>query len=383
MHPATARSKCIASNALLRALLVVVCTGIASQQVIARESCNNALGAVVEAVVAEESTGGSIGWKLLSRRGTPRVAREPAKLLAQKSQSGSKTSSKTQGTTSNTKRNKQGTPATPQSGAKTEKLYGRIDQLFNSAGASMPKGVFKMETPKYDFTPPTAPTQQSNTSEPKPLTGYVTNSFPVNWKGTWSGNVTVVKFADNPICWRGDALEMYGIRRISKPGRQGRITCTFKSDDGVRMTLDPPTIIMNVNMQRPSFTDIISSIPSTQVIDPSLQGMDVDTTLRGDMKIPLGSAVSYKNVNGNPVSMSVLKNELRELDNNTMEQDVLVQMDEYNKLMARVSNSFNESVLRFSADGDELDLEIAQVSYDASGAFLSKTIYSGTLTKSR
>lgn len=101
------------------------------------------------------------------------------------------------------------------------------------------------------------------------------------------------------------------------------------------------------------------------------------------MKIPLGSAVSYKNVNGNPVSMSVLKNELRELDNNTMEQDVLVQMDEYNKLMARVSNSFNESVLRFSADGDELDLEIAQVSYDASGAFLSKTIYSGTLTKSR
>lgn len=262
------------------------------------------------------------------------------------------------------------------------RLYGRIDQLMNSSGANIPKGVFKMETPKYDLTPPTeiAP---SKAGEVKALTGYVTNSFPVDWKGTWSGYVTVVKFADNPLCWRGDALEMYGIRRINKPGRQGRISCTFQTVDGVRMNLEPPTIIMSVNIQRPSFSSIIDSVPNTQVIDPSLENMDVDTNLRGDMKVPLGSAVSYRNVNGNPVSMRVLKNELRELDNNTMEQDVLVSMDEYNKLMARLSNSFNESVLRFTANGDQLDLTIAQVSYDASGAFLSKTLYSGTLTKSK
>ena len=301
------------------------------------------------------------------------VGLKDRRLLAQKKNPSAK-ATKATSTTGNT---------TTKSSAsqKPAKLYGRIDQLFNSAGASIPKGVLlKMETPKYDFTPPTAP--PANPNDQKPLTGYVTNSFPVDWKGTWSGNVSVVKFDENPLCWRGDALEMYGIRRINKPGRQGRISCTFKSDDGIRMSLDPPIIIMTVDMQRPSFSDIVNSIPNTQVIDPSLQGMDVDTTLRGDMKIPLGSAVSYKNVNGNPVSLSVLKNELRELDSNTMEQDVLVQMGEFNKLMARLSNSFNETVLRFTADGDQLTLEIAQVSYDASGAFLSKTMYSGTLTKS-
>jgi hypothetical protein len=307
-----------------------------------------------------------------------------AKQNASKSVSGSKTSNSKANDGASTQRPGGGASSKQSNSPKQPaKLYGRIDQLMNSSGANIPKGVFKMETPKYDLTPPTETVQSTKPGEVKALTGYVTNSFPVDWKGTWSGYVTVVKFADNPLCWRGDALEMYGIRRINKPGRQGRISCTFQTVDGLRMNLEPPTIIMSVNIQRPSFSSIIDSVPNTQVIDPSLENMDVDTNLRGDMKVPLGSAVSYRNVNGNPVSMRVLKNELRELDNNTMEQDVLVSMDEYNKLMARLSNSFNESVLRFTANGDQLDLTIAQVSYDASGAFLSKTLYTGTLTKSK
>lgn len=268
--------------------------------------------------------------------------------------------------------NKTATPTKPAA----SKLYGRIDQLFNSQGATIPKGVFKSETPMYDNTPPS-----DNKTPNQTLTGFVTNSFPTEWKGTWSGYVNVVKFADNPICWRGDALEMYGIRRINKPGRPGKVSCTFKSDDGIHLNLDPPTILMSMNMMRPSLTDIVSAATSDTKLDPSLTQLDGESNLRGELRMPLGSAVSYKNVNGNPVSMQVLKNELRELDANTMEQDVLVQMDEYNNLMSRLSNSYNETVLRFTADGDELDLEIAQVSYDASGAFLSKTIFSGKLSK--
>ena len=266
------------------------------------------------------------------------------------------------------------------------KQFGRIEQLLNGPGATMPG--LKMEIPKFDLTPPsgqdsTTPVIPGKISSDQPLTGYVTNSFPVDWKGSWSGQVSVIKFADNPNCWLGDALEMYSIRRINKPGRVGSIRCIFKSDDGLHLSLNPPTIVMQMNMARPTLGDILSGVAETQVMDPSLLNAEQGSYLRVSLKRPLGAAVASQNVNGNPISMNVMKNELRELDANTMEQDVLVQMNEFNKLMSKLSNSFNETVLRFSANGDQMDVEIAQVSYDTCGSFLSKTLFSGTLSKDK
>lgn len=267
--------------------------------------------------------------------------------------------------------------------APAKKFGSRLDELVSKPGAALPRGL-KLGVPIYDRSKPsntTAPTPQATQGFDKALSGYVTNTFPVNWKGSWSGNVSVTQFSGNPRCWFGDALETYSIYRINKVGRVGRITCNFKSTDGMRLTLDPPVIHMQMRMVRPSMAEILNTISNTTITDPSLSGPPPPSMISGDLRLPLGAAVATQNINGNPIAMNVLKNEIRDLDDNTLEQDVVVQIEEFNRLLSRLNQSYNETVLRFTGNGEQLDVEIAQVSYDTTGAFLSKTVYTGTLSR--
>lgn len=263
-------------------------------------------------------------------------------------------------------------PATPVT------LYGRIDELVEQAGATLPNHLQEL-TPILDRTP----TQAS--AESKPLSGHIIRSFPMEWEGNWNGDVTVVKREHLASSWLLDPVAAYRECQGFKVGSKGTLSCIF-SRDGGNLALSPPIFRTHLKIV-PDLEQAVLAQYAGEIQSP---GGDDLLLLPNDGKSPpkdfrlkysLGQR-SGPDIGDNFGYALVLSNQLRELAPGVIEQDIVVATSSVNlQTGGPASAGKEESVVRLSRQGDKLQVSAATVTYHSDGQCSRKIILDGVLER--
>ncbi|MBX9690386.1 MAG: hypothetical protein K2X27_26970 [Candidatus Obscuribacterales bacterium] len=268
------------------------------------------------------------------------------------------------------------TPAA-ETAAIAPKLYGRIEQLVNDKGAALPKRLQKL-TPILD---------QSQTNPELPFSGKQVKSFPVEWEGTWKGDVKVLIRESTAAAWLAQPASAYRANQFFRPGEKLSLLCRF-SRDGDKLNLSPPTVQAKFKHAE----DLIQAVLVKAGEEFNLPGSTQSVGLSdlGQKTIPFWRVESFsfgkrygQSTGGNFVDSDVLSNQLQELSTGTIEQDLFTS-GTTRSLYGDPSavSSYDESVVRFSrVDSEHLYVKLAYVSYQADGFCLNKCILEGTLQR--
>jgi hypothetical protein len=119
-------------------------------------------------------------------------------------------------------------------------LYGRIDQLSASAGASFPQ--LKALTPKMDTRG--AKPLQARVSDAR-FSGNVVSSFPTNYSGTWGGNLQLQIMQMDPSFYATDPEEARRTAQALHVGSTGAVNFQF-ADFGQKVSLEPARMLFMV-----------------------------------------------------------------------------------------------------------------------------------------
>jgi hypothetical protein len=258
------------------------------------------------------------------------------------------------------------------------KLFGRIEQLASGPGAKLPQ--LKALTPKLD----TGSTLKGSASEQssRPLSGKIASSFPVNWRGTWSGKLKIWSAQFDRIRWQFDPAEANKERELMTPGTEGSVSFTFSNDPSGRIALRPTQVIFSRPMEGSRYADVFQGMNTSQL------GASGEMLAQAFRNIPymyalhLGDLHQGVGVTGNLREAQVLKNEIRELKPGVLEQDIVNYNVDVNRESGKTQKGYSESVLRFYRQGtDRLYVQAATVGYTEKGRFMDKIVLYGTVSR--
>lgn len=260
--------------------------------------------------------------------------------------------------------------------ADSVKLYGRIEQLQSGPGAKLPQ--LKALTPKLD----TRGGLKGSATEQRPLSGRIASSFPVNWRGTWSGKLKIWSARFDRIRWQFDPEEATKERELMTPGTQGSVSFTFTNVATGGLSLRPTQVIFSRPMDGSRYADAFQGMNMGQL------GMSGEMLAQAFRNIPymyalhLGDLRQGVGVTGNLREARVLKNEIRELKPGVLEQDIVNYTVDVNRESGRTQKGYAESVLRFYRQGpNKLYVQAATVGYTEKGKFMDKIVLYGTVTR--
>lgn len=301
--------------------------------------------------------------------------------------------------------------AVPPPESKPLRLYGRIEELCDNRGAKIPLKLQAMtpirdssldpKTPKLAAKVDTKFTKLSGTQNAKTdfskhigdieiqqsnLSTSITKnepSFPINFRGTWTGPLTI-EIADESssyVDW--DRAQAEKQAQLLKPGTVGKCTVNFYQGSGDRVEVQPTNVMFRTTV---SLAEGIKSMGNSPFAG-MLGGVDPNNPMFANMQIPypfslpLGQLVGNRGVSGNELSSQLMKNSVKELSKGVLEQQTITH-DSDRSANGQTRTYYTESVMRFSYNpNDTLGMQAAQVSYDDDGNYLSKVILSGTLTR--
>jgi len=262
-------------------------------------------------------------------------------------------------------------------------LYGRIEQLVNRQGASLPRQLQKM-TPILDLSP-------HNLQDDKPFSGKDVKSFPEEWAGIWKGSVTVTRRENMEIAWLVQPAAAYRACQFFKPGSKLTLICRFHREDG-QLCLSPPVASGRFKHAE----DLVQTVLAT-----SGEGAGSRTNRYSGNRIRLGvSDFGQKttpiarietfsfgkrygpSLGGNFIESDVLSNRLRALTPDTMEQDLVTSGSSHSLYGGpETVSSLGESVVRLTRKEDKLLVELAYVNYQPDGMCVNKCVLEGTLER--
>ncbi len=264
-------------------------------------------------------------------------------------------------------------PATP---TKPTMLYGRIEELAASTGATLQLGKMVSMTPVRD-------TSLDKKSPPKTLSGSAVQSFPMDYRGTWSGDLQVYSFNYDKTAWEFDRAEILKEYQILRPGTKGRTTATFYQT-GTKIALEPCSVIFQGSMSGQEMMSQMQGSPLN-----ALFGAGNGASIMANMQMPamyalhLGDLSSGRGVTGNELNSQLMKNTLRQLAADVVEQNVVTRDSDRNPTTGKTKLGYSESVLRFTRQSaNRLYVQAATVSYRSDGRFQTKTILYGYLDRS-
>lgn len=251
----------------------------------------------------------------------------------------------------------------------SRKQMGRIEELVEQAGASPPM-VLQKEEPRFD-------TGEPQEALPKPVTlqGQVLNSYPLDWRGTWSGKVQVVKFDMNPVVWKGDPLTTFRMKSLLRKGKEGSLTVFFKEDEAKNLSLEPPEIVFHVFARNDPLSVILHEGKAA-----SQENADA---VRKQATYAL-SFVGFSGLglSGNIQNNEVVRNRIARLSPAVIEQDIFTQGQSINRFTQEVTKGYFETVLQLEAiDEHRLAINAASVCYYETGIFEYKLIVEGVLER--
>ncbi|MBX9720053.1 MAG: hypothetical protein K2X81_01555, partial [Candidatus Obscuribacterales bacterium] len=285
------------------------------------------------------------------------------------------------------------------------KLFGRIEELATGKGARIPLKMVAM-TPirdaSLDAPPPKlasnakafnlsgqiATTQKTQTPT-QTLTSMVSKSpppsFPTDYRGTFSGDLTIQQVNFDPTYFEFDKAEATKQAKIITVGRQGRCSATFYQGNSGKIELKPTNVTFSVMLNAAEEIKDMGDSPLTALLGGANGGA---SSLLGNMQIPVPIVLPLGNlpsggrgVTGNEMGSELMKNNLKELAKGVLEQQVVTKDTDKNK-NGQVRTTYTESVLRFTkVNEDRLYLQAASVSYNDEGQYQNKVLMSGMLDR--
>lgn len=291
--------------------------------------------------------------------------------------------------------------ATP-SASRTLTLTGRIEELVSGKGARIPlklkamvpirdtsldgKPVLKAAAKQTQLNSQTAKTDSASSlrkagTSSEQIVAKVA-SFPSDWRGTWSGDMTITTVDFDPRSYEFDPAETEKQKKMASPGTQGRCSVTFYEGSNNATEVKPTQVVFSK-----SITEAVQSMDDSPIgaLLGALGGGADNPTL-ASMKVPafalplgdLGGANS--GVTGNQISSELMKNKLTQLSNDVVEQQIVTRDTE--RSATKIKDSFTENVLRFTRKGNNrLYCQAASVSYDQNGNYLNKILLRGFLDR--
>ena len=271
-----------------------------------------------------------------------------------------------------------GAIAHPAAPAKPTMLYGRIEELAASTGATLQLGKMVAMTPMRD-------TSLDKKNPPKTLSGSAVQTFPMDFRGTWSGDLQVYSFNYDKTAWEFDRDETLKEYQILRPGTKGRTTATFYQT-GTKIALQPCQVIFQGVM---SGQDMMKQMQGSQGAGLNALFGGNGANIMANMQMPtmyalhLGDLTSGRGVTGNELNSQLMKNTLRQLAPDVVEQNVVTRDSDRNPTTGKIKLGYSESVLRFTRQSaNRLYVQAATVNYRSDGRFQTKIILYGYLDRS-
>jgi len=274
-------------------------------------------------------------------------------------------------------------PPKPKVSNQPIKLFGRIEQLSGSAGASFP--VLKAIAPKLDTRDPRL--KAAATSGSTRFTGEIVKSFPTNNQGTWGGVLRLMVEQLSPAYFAYDGEEARRTQQALHPGNDGNVNFNFRDLVGGKIALEPASILFMVPMKDTVQADQISKMmgsggagnPFGSMMGQMAQSMQVPLTLNfGDINTSGGMETS---VTGGQMQSNVIKNDIRELAQGVYEQDIVTHQTSWDK-SGKQHSGYGETVLRFTMrNPQQMFVQAASVNYGPQKQFFMKMILEGWVTK--
>lgn len=266
-------------------------------------------------------------------------------------------------------------PAHPASGQPL-KLFGRIEELCSGTGAKIPLKMQAM-TPIRD-----ASLDEKN----KTLAARASlQSFPIDYRGTWSGELTVWNANFDKSYWEFDPDEANKESQLLRRGTKGRCGVTFYEGANKRIELQPCEVVFTttVNAADEMKQMMGASSPFGAMFAGGANPMIANVQVPYMYALHLGNLTSGTGVTGNQLNSQLMKNTLKELARGVVEQEVVTRDSDRNPRTGKIKTGYSESVLRFTRlDANRLYLQAASVSYRNDGRFQYKVILYGTLDRS-
>lgn len=274
-----------------------------------------------------------------------------------------------------------------QATATTTKLYGRIEQITGGSGAQFP--ALKAQIPSMDNSlSPTGPIKGQAQSESL-FSGTVAKSFPQDYQGNWGGNLKVWGIQQDPICYKIDAVESDKMQRLFKKDNEGAVNFLFANDARGGIYLTPAKILFQLPGSEANIDEQMKEMmggqslsamgPMGQYMQQMAKSMPVYFSFYfGDMQ----TNAMAKGLSGNEMTQRTLRNTVRQLSPNVLEQQIVAQCNEVMKATGQPRVRYEESVLRFTkVNAQQMYVQAAQVVYGADKKFQRKMIMYGYVTK--
>jgi hypothetical protein len=260
--------------------------------------------------------------------------------------------------------------------AKPKMLFGRIEEISGKVGATLPFKI-QLQAQKPILDP------RAIAAQAQSLRGAV-SSFPVDFRGVWSGTLTIHTAQFDKTRFEFDADEAAEEQRVLRPGRQGSVSFNFYQGSGNHIALEPAQIYFSVPMGQ---TAQGSQMANELKQMGAMFGGSVNIgQLMGNTPaiavMHLGSLSNATGPTGNALSAQVVKNDVRQLKEGVLEQDLVTYGQDYNPKTGRTRNSFSETVLRFTRiSPNQLYVQAADVNYRPDGHFQNKYLLYGTVNR--
>lgn len=259
-------------------------------------------------------------------------------------------------------------------------LYGRIEQLSATAGASFPS--LKAQTPMMD---PRGVLTGKATATPPLLSGVV-KSFPDNYQGNWGGRLVLQQVQVDPNYYRLDPEEARRTVQAMKPGNIGQVNFNFDRSRG-GIALEPARCLFMVPAGDTQVPDEMKKMLGGSAGNAAFGGMM--SQMVSSMNVPIvlefgdvQTGAGETSVSGNQMRQRVIKNETRQLAANVLEQQIVTQETTWDKRTHVPRTGYGESVVRFTRQSPTvLYVQCATVSYDANKRFLEKMVLYGSIGK--
>jgi hypothetical protein len=266
-------------------------------------------------------------------------------------------------------------------------LYGRIEQLTGSTGASFPI-VFKAMTPQMDTTPGKKLTGKVGV-EPTVFSGNLAKSFPTDFRGNWGGALKVWTVVQDPICYKIDPVEATKLAKIFKAGAEGQVNFQFANDVRGGIYLAPAQVMFQESGADAGMGAQMSQLMGGQSLASMGPMGAMMQQMAANMPVPvifsfgdIQSSQMAKGLSGNEFVQRTLRNTTRQLAANVLEQDVVAESNEIMKATGQPRKRYSESVLRFTKlNEQQMYCQAAAVTYGPDRKFQDKIIMYGTVTK--
>ncbi|MCW5823173.1 MAG: hypothetical protein KIT34_10245 [Cyanobacteria bacterium TGS_CYA1] len=262
--------------------------------------------------------------------------------------------------------------------AKTPMLFGRIDQIASEANVSFPP--LKMETAKLDKSAESKPLQ-AQVSESR-FSGHITSSFPMDFSGNWGGSIKVWRFSTSGASMQEDAAETSKLEKILQPGREGTVNFAFEHSASGGITLEPTVVKMMIPASESyGMSKLAGQMGLTsqmmQMVSSAMSSTQIPVFLHfGEVSTSGNNEVG---VSGNQIQQHVVKNEIRQLAPNVIEQQIITR-DASEMANGARREGYTESDIRFTQQSSgAMYVLAASVDYGSRGEFLRKLIMYGNV----